>query len=103
MNKYDIQYVYIDKEDNVIKMSKRDFEELLDKAYNKGYDAGYIAGKYSYTLTTPAWTYKPTTTEPITTWSTTTNPESIDTQPTHSVYTTNADNIDTGSVTIPLK
>ena len=66
--------IYVDKSD-VIKLTKKEFEQYIRDAYDQGYNCGYADGK-KYTWN-PYW-YN----SPITYTNTTGNPPTITTDPT---------------------
>lgn len=37
--------IYLDKHDDEIKLTRKEFEEYIDKAYDQGYACGYEEGK----------------------------------------------------------
>ena len=37
--------IYLDKHDDEIKLSRKEFEEYINKAYDQGYACGYAEGK----------------------------------------------------------
>ena len=43
--------IYLDKHDDEIKLTKKEFEEYINKAYDQGYACGYAEGKKYY----PQW------------------------------------------------
>lgn len=40
--------IYLDKHDDEIKLTKKEFEEYINKAYDQGYACGYAEGKKYY-------------------------------------------------------
>lgn len=40
--------IYLDKHDDEIKLSRKEFEEYINKAYDQGYAYGYTEGKKYY-------------------------------------------------------
>ncbi len=40
--------IYLDKHDDEIKLSRKEFEEYINKAYDQGYACGYAEGKKYY-------------------------------------------------------
>ena len=41
--------IYLDKHDDEIKLSRKEFEDYINKAYDQGYASGYADGrKYNY-------------------------------------------------------
>ena len=40
--------IYLDKHDDEIKLTKKEFEEYINKAYDQGYASGYAEGKQYY-------------------------------------------------------
>lgn len=40
--------IYLDKHDDEIKLTKKEFEEYINKAYDQGYACGYTEGKKYY-------------------------------------------------------
>lgn len=42
--------IYLDKHDNEIKLTKKEFEEYMNKAYDHGYACGYAEGKKYFPL-----------------------------------------------------
>ena len=45
--------IYLDKHDDEIKLTRKEFEEYINKAYDQGYACGYAEGKKYY----PWWNY----------------------------------------------
>ncbi len=45
--------IYLDKHDDEIKLTRKEFEEYINKAYDQGYACGYAEGKKYY----PWWQY----------------------------------------------
>lgn len=43
--------IYLDKHDDEIKLTRKEFEEYINKAYDQGYACGYAEGKKYY----PYW------------------------------------------------
>lgn len=40
--------IYLDKHDDEIKLTRKEFEEYINKAYDQGYACGYAEGKKYY-------------------------------------------------------
>lgn len=58
--------IYLDKHDDEIKLTRKEFEEYINKAYDQGYACGYAEGKKYY----PWWsngsiTYTGSNTQPL--------------------------------------
>lgn len=55
-------YVYADPYDDMVHLTKKELQELLDKAFKQGHNQGYAEGRNFYNspyiTTTPAITYK---------------------------------------------
>lgn len=45
--------IYLDKHDDEIKLTRKEFEEYINKVYDQGYACGYAEGKKYY----PWWNY----------------------------------------------
>lgn len=56
--------IYLDKHDDEIKLSRKEFEEYINKAYDQGYACGYAEGKKYYPWWNGGITY--TSTDPRT-------------------------------------
>ena len=41
--------IYLDKHDDEIKLTRKEFEEYINKAYDQGYACGYAEGKKYFT------------------------------------------------------
>ena len=58
----DVIYVYADPYDDMVHLTKKELQELLDRAFKQGHNQGYAEARYYYTspyiTTTPAITYK---------------------------------------------
>ena len=62
--------IYLDKHEDEIKLTRKEFEEYINKAYDQGYACGYAEGKKSY----PWWQYNGST---ITTTNTFPQPKEV--------------------------
>lgn len=40
--------IYLDKNEDEVKLTRKEFEEYIDRAYRAGYDSGYADGKKYY-------------------------------------------------------
>ena len=40
--------IYLDKNEDEVKLTRKEFEEYIDRAYKAGYDSGYADGKKYY-------------------------------------------------------
>lgn len=47
--------IYLDRRDGKIELTRKEFEDYINKAYQQGYDCGYAEGKKNYW--TPYITY----------------------------------------------
>lgn len=58
----DVIYVYADPYDDMVHLTKKELQELLDRAFKQGHNQGYAEGRNYYNspyiTTTPAITYK---------------------------------------------
>lgn len=58
----DVIYVYADPYDDMVHLTKKELQELLDRAFKQGHNQGYAEGRNFYNspyiTTTPAITYK---------------------------------------------
>lgn len=45
--------IYVDKQKNNIMLTREEFEDFINKAYEQGYSCGYVEGKKNSTW----WTY----------------------------------------------
>lgn len=66
--------IYLDKHDDEIKLSRKEFEEYINKAYDQGYACGYAEGKKYYPWWNGGITY------------TSTNPRTLDIKYTGKEY-----------------
>lgn len=40
--------IYLDRQDGKIELTRKEFEDYINKAYQQGYDCGYAEGKKNY-------------------------------------------------------
>ena len=40
--------IYLDRRDGKIELTRKEFEDYINKAYQQGYDCGYAEGKKNY-------------------------------------------------------
>lgn len=57
--------IYLDKHDDEIKLSRKEFEEYINKAYDQGYACGYTEGKKYYPWWNSGITYTSNNTQPL--------------------------------------
>ena len=57
--------IYLDKHDDEIKLSRKEFEEYINKVYDQGYACGYAEGKKYYPWWNGSITYSPNNIQPL--------------------------------------
>ena len=57
--------IYLDKNEDEVKLTRKEFEEYIDRAYRAGYDSGYADGKKYYPWWNSINTISTTTPQPL--------------------------------------
>ena len=78
--------IYLDKNEDEVKLTRKEFEEYINRAYKAGYDSGYDSGYVDGKKYYPWWNYtntiSSTTPQPLDIRYTTTTPTNPNPNPT---------------------